>query len=139
MKIFQISQVVLQIICQSFFKFCITLQCHVRQLLCIFLSQELYILHKRNQSKCKLFRLSSARVKIQLILLIFETTNQFFFKFCITLQCHEHNSSVPFYLKFYILSTKGGSLSKYQFGESSSEQSKIWNFTLWWSPFIQMI
>ena len=41
------------------------------------------------------------------ILVIFETTNRFFFKFCITLQCHETWLSVFFWLKFYTLSTKG--------------------------------
>ena len=48
-----------------------------------------YTLHKRNQSKCKFLRLSSARVKIYQVLVIFETANQFLFKLCITFQCHE--------------------------------------------------
>ena len=72
-----------------FFKLCITFQCHERYLLCTFLGQTLNTLHKRNQSKCIFLRLLSVRVKINQILVIFETTNQFFFKFCITLLAHE--------------------------------------------------
>ena len=50
----------------------------------------LFTLHKRNQSKCKFWRLSSsAQVKIHQILVIFETTDQFFFKFRINLQGNE--------------------------------------------------
>ena len=54
-----------------------------------FLGQVLYTLHKRNQSKCKFWRFLRARIKIHQILVIFETTDQFFFKFCITLQYYE--------------------------------------------------
>ena len=58
-------------------------------LLCTFLGQTLYTLHKRDQSKCKFFRLFSARIKIHQILVIFETKNKFFLKFCTTLWYHE--------------------------------------------------
>ena len=54
-------------------------------LLCTFLGQTLYTLHKRDWSKCKLFRLFSAQIKIHEILVIFETKNKFLFKFCTTL------------------------------------------------------
>ena len=40
---------------------------------CTFLGQTLHTLHKRNQSKCKLFRLFGAQIKIHQILVIFET------------------------------------------------------------------
>ena len=46
-------------------------------------------LHNRNQSKCTFVRLLSAWIKIHQIMVIFETTSQFFFKFCITLQGDE--------------------------------------------------
>ena len=72
-----------------FFKFCMTFQCRERWLLCTFLGQTLCTLHERDQSKCKFLRLLSAPIKIHQILVIFETRNCFFFKFCITLQCHE--------------------------------------------------
>ena len=52
---------------------------------------------------------TSALIKIyQICHVIFETKSQFFFKLCITLQCHEKrdNSTVLFHLKLYMLSTK---------------------------------
>ena len=54
-------------------------------LLCTFLGQTLYTLHKRDQSKCNFFRLFSAQIKIHQILVIFETKNKFLFKFCTSL------------------------------------------------------
>ena len=54
-----------------------------------FLGQTLYTLHERDQPKCKFLRLLSAQIKINQVLVILETTNQLFFKFCITLQHHE--------------------------------------------------
>ena len=39
--------------------------------------------------KVEILRISSTQVKIHQIPLTFETTTQFFFKFCFTLQCHE--------------------------------------------------
>ena len=37
---------------------------------------------------------------------IFGSKSQFFFKLCITLQCHETNSAVHFHLNLYVLWTK---------------------------------
>ena len=54
-------------------------------LLCTFLGQTLYTLHKRDQSKGKFLRLFSAQIKIHQILVIFETKNKFLFKFYTTL------------------------------------------------------
>ena len=88
-KIYQVPHVIFQTTSQFFFKFCMTLQCHEIYLLCIFLGKKLYTLHKRDQSKCKLLRLLSARIKIHLIFVTFEITNQFFITFGITVQCHE--------------------------------------------------
>ena len=31
------------------------------------------------------------------------------------------------------------SLSKYKFGEILHEQWKVWNFALWWAPFVQIM
>ena len=63
----------------------------------------------RNQWQCKLLRISSARVKIPQILVIFETTDQFFFKFSINVQGNETYITTLYFLSksFYILSTKG--------------------------------
>ena len=63
-------------------------------------------------------RLLSAWIKFHQIFVSFETANHCFFKFCTNLQCHETQLSVLFYLKFYILSTKG--VIKVQFGEIES-------------------
>ena len=54
-KIWQIPYVVFKITCLLSFKFCMTLQCLERWLLCTFLGQILYTFHKSNQSKCKSF------------------------------------------------------------------------------------
>ena len=66
-----------------FIKFCMTLVSW-NILLCTFLGQTLYTLHKRDQSKCKFFGLFSAQIKIHQILVIFETKSKFLFKFCTT-------------------------------------------------------
>ena len=51
MKICQIPHVISQTASQFFFKFCMTFHCYEIYLLCTFLGQTLYILHKRtNQS-----------------------------------------------------------------------------------------
>ena len=58
--------------------------------------------------KVPILRILCALVKIcQIPHVIFQTTSQFFFKFCMTLQCHEIYSFVLFQVKCCILSTKG--------------------------------
>ena len=90
MKICQIPHVIFQITSQFFFKFCMTLQClETKHLLCKFLGQTLYTLHKKDESKYKFSIIFSVRIKIYKILVIFETQNNFFFKFCTTLWYHE--------------------------------------------------
>ena len=73
-------------------------------LLCTFLGQTLYTLHKRDQSKCKFFRLFSALIKIHQILVISETKNKFFFKFCPTLWYHETYFLYTIFSRNYIYS-----------------------------------
>ena len=53
------------------------------------LGQLLNTFHYRNQWNCKFLRLWSTRAKIPQILVIFETTDQFFFKFCVNFLGHE--------------------------------------------------
>ena len=89
MKICKIPDVIFQTTSHFFFKFCMTPQCHELQLLCTFLGETLYTLHKKDQSKCKCFGLLSSPIKIYQIPVIFETKNCFFFKFCTVLQYHE--------------------------------------------------
>ena len=59
------------------------------QLLSSFLGQTLNTLQNRSKWKCTFLRLLSVWVKFHQIPVIFETTGQFFFKFCINLQGHE--------------------------------------------------
>ena len=78
---------------------------------------------------CKTLALLSVRVKTNQILSIFKITNQFLLKFCIILQCHEKYFLSTFWLKFYVLSTKGAyestHLVKFQ---ASSRKSEILHF-----------
>ena len=60
-------------------------------------------------------RLLSVRIKIHQILVSFET-NQFFFKFCINLQCHETQLLCTFLAEISYTFNKR-SLSRYKFGE----------------------
>ena len=90
MKICKILHVIFQATSQFFFKFCITLQCHERKLLCTFLAQATHTLLKRSPLKWKSLWLLSTQVKIcQISYANFEMTSQFFPKFCIPLQFHE--------------------------------------------------
>ena len=91
----------------------------MNELLCTFLDQTLHTFHGRDQSKCKFLRLLSARIKIHQILVSFETTNQFFFKFCINLQCHETQLLCTFLAEILYTFNKR-SLSRYKFGEIES-------------------
>ena len=75
--------------------------------------------HGIDQSKCKFLRILSAWIKIHQILLSFETTNQFFFKFCINLQCHETQLLCTFLSEILCTFIKR-SLSRYTFGEVES-------------------
>ena len=103
----------------------------------LLLTLDIFMLHKRNKSKCKFLRLSSARVKIQQIPVISETANQFFFKFCITLQCHETYLLCAFLAEIWYTFNKR-SLSKNKVDKISRGQLRVWYFALWWAPFVQI-
>ena len=85
-KICQISHVIFQT-SQFFFQFCITIQCHERQLPCTFLNETLNTLHNRNKWVLESHKqiLGSNFSKFLSLL----KQHQFFFKFCINLQGHE--------------------------------------------------
>ena len=116
MKICQIPHVMFQTTSHFLFKFSMTPQCHELQLPCTFLGQTSYTLHKKDQSKCKFFRLPNARIKIHQILVIFETKNRFFFTFGTTLQYYETKLTCTFLAEILYTFSKR-SLSKYKFGE----------------------
>ena len=61
-------------------------------------------------------RLLSARIKIHQILVLFETTNQFFSKFCINSQCHEKQLLCNF-LTGTLYTFNKRRLSRSKFGE----------------------
>ena len=74
----------------------------------IFFSSNITYFLAKQPIKVKIFRLATARIKTdQVPHVIFGTESQFFFKLCITLQCHETNTSVLFHLNRYMLQTKG--------------------------------
>ena len=75
----------------------------------------------------------SARVKIHQIRVIYEAINQFFFKFFITFQSHETYLFCTFLAEILYTFNKM-SPSKYKFAQILGEQSKVWNFALWWAP-----
>ena len=140
MKICQIPHVIFQTTSQILFKFCTVPQCHEIYFcvfLCIFLGQALHILYKRDQSKCNFFRLLSAGIKIHQILVIFETKISFSSNFAPLFGIMRHISSILFLAETLYTFSKS-SLSKYKFGEISPEQSKVWNFALWWAPFVKI-
>ena len=85
MKVHPIPQVF-----KSLFKFNITVQCHERSRSSVFFWLKAYILSTKIAHRKEIFGLLSGLMKIQQIPhVIFETTIQFFFKICITLQYHE--------------------------------------------------
>ena len=53
-KIHQIPHVILETTWQFFFKLCITLHCHGRQVFCTFLAKTLYDFYKRSPPQCKI-------------------------------------------------------------------------------------
>ena len=93
---------------------------------CLVLVRSNLIYFVRNGlTKCKSLRLLSAQIKINQILVIFET-NRFFFKFCITLQYHETKLLGTFLAEILYTFNKR-ILLNYKFVEISREQPKVWN------------
>ena len=65
------------------------LQCHETELFCTFPAKNLYPLEKSSPSNCTFSRLQLLAWKLTKFLVIFLTISQSFFKYCITLQCHD--------------------------------------------------
>ena len=86
----QIPHVIFQAASQFFCKFCITLQCDERKLLCNFLAQTTYTFLERSPLKWNSLILSSAKVKIcQIFYVNSETASRFPSNVCIPLQFHK--------------------------------------------------
>ena len=89
LKICHIPHVIFQTTSQFFLQILHHLSMSLKITPLYFSGQQLNTLHNRRKWKCKFWRLSSAWVKFHQVFIIFKTTDQIFFKFCINLQCHE--------------------------------------------------
>ena len=91
MKIWQIPHVIFQTTGQTFFRLCMTLQCHEIKLLCTLLGKPLYTLPKRDQSNQSRNFLDFLVLgsKFTKFLAFLKQKISFFFKFCTPLQYHE--------------------------------------------------
>ena len=85
----------------------------------LFLDQTLHTFHGRDQSKCKFFRLLTARIKIHESLFSLETISQFFFKLWINDQCHKTQLLCTFVAEILYFFNKRGP-SRQKFGEIGS-------------------
>ena len=75
---------------QALLKFCTTVQCNGRYLLCIFFQLKPHILRTKISNRSEFFGLFSGWMNIHTIPdVMFETTSQLFIKLCITFQCQE--------------------------------------------------
>ena len=94
-----------------------------------FLGQTLNTLHNRSKSKCKFCQ-------------ILPNSCYFWNKRSVFLQTlHQSSRSwdiTPLNFLAKILYTLR-SLPKHKFGEIWCEQLKVWNFALWWAPFVQIM
>ena len=71
-----------------------------------------FLLWTKGSHKIIILTLSSVLIKIcQILHVVSQTTSLFFFKFCMTVQCHEIPLPCTFYVKYYILCTKATSQS----------------------------
>ena len=93
-------------------------------ILLYFFRSNVIFFSQKERIKVEILRILSAQVKIYKILVIFETANQFFCKFCITPQCHEAWLFYAFLAEILYTFNKR-SLSKYELDEISCEQSKV--------------
>ena len=85
----QVPHVIFHTKIQFFFKILINLECYDITPL-YFLGSNLIYFRQKQHMKVQIFRLATARIKLhQIHYVIFGTQSQLFFKFCITLHCHE--------------------------------------------------
>ena len=89
-----------------------------------FRSNVIYFAEKKPW-KCKSLRLLGAQVNIPQILVIVEFASLF--------SAMRHNTFLCTFFAKILYNFNKRSLSKYKFGEISCEESKVFNFALWWS------
>ena len=87
--------------------------------------------------RVEILRISSAQIKIYQIFYHFWNSKSVFFNFASFFTVTRHNSSILF-LDEFLHTFHKRSLSKYKFSEISCEQSKVQNFVLWWTLFVQI-
>ena len=88
-----------------------------------------FLLWTKGPMKIPILTLWNVLMKIcQILHVIFQTTSQLFFKFCLTLQCHEIYSSVLFYVKRCILCTK-----------ETNQSANFLDFLVLWSKFTKFL
>ena len=100
----------------------------------LFLVQRLCTLFKRNPLKCKFFGFWSARVKIcEIPHVIFESASQFFFKYCINIQCHQAKLPYTFFSSkiIYFVQKNPIKVQIFEIFESSGQASSNSSCQFW--------
>ena len=91
----------------------------------VFRSNIIFTFHGRDESKCTFFRLLIGQIKIYQILISFETTNHFSFKFCINFQYYETQLLCTFLAEILYTFNKKKPIKVQVWW---NRKSKIWHF-----------
>ena len=102
-----------------------------------FRSNVIYFAQKK-PTKVEVLRILSAQAKFTKFLSFLKQKISFSTNFALIFSDMRHNSSMLF-LAGILYTFNQRNLSKYKFGEIWREQSKVWDFALWWVPFVQII
>ena len=97
-----------------------------------FFSSNVIYLAQKEPIKVEILTISSVQITFHKILAIFETTNQFFFKICLTLQCHETCFFCTFFIRNFIYFIYHISYIIIYFVYQQKQPMKVqilWNFT----------
>ena len=119
-KICHIPHVIFQTTSQFFFKFCITLQCQERYLLCTFLRQTLCPLH-RNQSKWKFWEFQVFISKFTTFLSFLKYQISFSSNFALLFSVMRHYSSILFFSWNFIYFQQKEPLAKFHVSSRMSD------------------
>ena len=102
----------------------------------LFLSQTLYALHTNQSARFLGFLV--LRTKFTKFLSFMKQKISFSSNFAPPFGIMRHVSAMLFIAETWYTFRKS-SLSEYKFSDFSTEQSKVWNFALWWAPFVKII
>ena len=134
-KICQIPHVIFQTTSQFFLNFAWLFS--VMKYNCAVLGQTLYTLHKRDQSKSKFLDFLVPKSTFTKFLSFLKQKISFSSNFAQLFGIMRHIPSILF-LDETLYAFSKSSLSQYKLGEISTDQSKLWNFALWWAPFVNI-